>query len=128
MNLDAIALELQIASRNLARHRARTLMTLAAIALGVVALVLSGGFVEDMFLQLRETTINTRLGHIQVSRAGYYREGRRDPFNYLVEDPQAVSAALADDPRVRSITTRLSFRACSTTAARTCLSRGKVSR
>src|SRR5206468_4045278 len=80
-----------------------------AIAFGVVALVLSGGFIEDMFLQLRETTINTRLGHIQVSRAGYYLHGRKDPFKYMLEDPRAVVDVLAGDPRVRSVTARLSL-------------------
>ena len=53
-------------------------MTLAAIAFGVSALILSGGFIEDVLLQLRDATIKSRLGHIEVARQGYATEGRRD--------------------------------------------------
>ena len=109
MNLAAIASAVQIASRNLARHRGRTGMTLAAIAFGVVALSLSGGFIEDMFSQLREVTIKSRLGHIQLSRDGYSVHGRRDTFKYLIDDPREISAALVDDPRVATVASRLDF-------------------
>lgn len=84
-------------------------MTLAAVAFGVVALSLSGGFIEDMFSQLREVTIQSRLGHIQVSRDGYSVHGRRDTFRYLIDDPREVAAVLADDPRVATVASRLDF-------------------
>lgn len=109
MNLAAMDSGIRIAVRNLARHRGRTAMTLGAIAFGVVALVLSGGFIEDMFSQLREVTIQSRLGHLQVSREGYSVHGRRDAFRYLIEDPRVVGAVLAGDPRVASVSSRLDF-------------------
>jgi putative ABC transport system permease protein len=109
MSRAAIVSAVRIAVRNLARHRGRTAMTLAAIAFGVVALVLSGGFIEDMFSQLREVTIQSRLGHVQISREGYSIHGRRDSFRYLIEDPRDLDAVLADDPRVASVSSRLDF-------------------
>jgi putative ABC transport system permease protein len=109
MSTASIASALRIAGRNLARHRGRTAMTLAAIAFGVVALSLSGGFIEDMFSQLREVTIKSRLGHLQVSRAGYALHGRRDVFKYLIDDPGEVADALAGDPRVATVSSRLDF-------------------
>jgi putative ABC transport system permease protein len=48
---------LTLALRNIFRHKGRTALTLAAIVLGVAGLVVSGGFVEDIFVQLREATI-----------------------------------------------------------------------
>ena len=45
---------LKLALRNLLRQHARTGLTLAAISLGVASIVLSGGFVEDILIQLRE--------------------------------------------------------------------------
>lgn len=109
MNAAAMASAVRIAIRNLTRHRGRTAMTLAAIAFGVAALVLTGGFIDDMFTQLREVTIQSRLGHLQVSREGYAVQGRRDPFGHLIEDPREVGAALAGDPRVAALSSRLDF-------------------
>ena len=45
---------LKLAFRNIFRNRMRTGLTLAAILSGVSAIILSGGFVEDVFIQLRE--------------------------------------------------------------------------
>jgi putative ABC transport system permease protein len=104
------ALELlRIASRNLVRHRGRTAMTLAAIAFGVAALILSGGFIEDVLLQLREATIKSRLGHIEVFREGYAAEGRRDPFRYVIEDTSQVTAAAKREPQIAEVFARLHF-------------------
>ena len=47
-------------------------LTLAAIALGVASLVLGGGFVDDILLQLREATIHSHLGHLQVYKIGQF--------------------------------------------------------
>jgi putative ABC transport system permease protein len=109
MNLAQIRSAARIAARNLARQRGRTALTLAAIVFGVVALVLSGGFVEDTLLQLRETTIRTRLGHVQVFRAGYDQGVNRDSFKFLIDDPQAILDVVSGDRRVVSASTRISF-------------------
>ena len=61
---------LKLALRNVFRHKLRTGMTLAAIVLGVVGLILSGGFVQDMYNQLGEWIIHSQSGHLQVSRIG----------------------------------------------------------
>lgn len=100
---------LKLAFRNIFRNRARTLLTLAAVATGVTAIILSGGFVEDAFIQLRESTIHSRLGHLQVFRAGYPEHGRRDPAGYLIEDPEHVAGVLRPLPSVRDVMARLAF-------------------
>ena len=73
---------LMFALRNVLRQRTRTTLTLAAIALGVVSLILAGGYVEDTLVQLREATIKSRLGHLQVYKAGLYASGGQRPFDY----------------------------------------------
>jgi putative ABC transport system permease protein len=70
---------LKLALRNIFRHRFRTTMTLAAIVFGVCGLVLSGGFVRDIFIQLAEALIHSQSGHLQVSRSGYFSHGSRTP-------------------------------------------------
>ncbi len=99
----------KLAARNLLRQRSRTATTLAAIVFGVVGVILSGGFVEDLFVQLREVTIHSRLGHLQVYRDGHYLKGREAPFEYMIEEPQPVVAELARLPGVTDVLQRVSF-------------------
>lgn len=98
-----------LALRNIFRNRLRTALTLAAIVCGVAAIIVSGGFVEDVFVQLRESTIHSRLGHLQVFRAGYLDLGRRDPSRYLIDRPDALVAAVASAPYVKDVMTRVMF-------------------
>ena len=72
--------------RNLSRHRKRTAIALATISFGVIALLLAGGFIEWIFWGMRESTIQSRLGHIQVTRPDYFQAGSADPFAYLLPD------------------------------------------
>ncbi|MGH8595050.1 MAG: ABC transporter permease [Gammaproteobacteria bacterium] len=99
----------RLALRNLLRQKMRTFITLASIVFGVAALILAGGFVEDIFVQLREATIHSRTGYIQLYRTGYYEFGRRDPYQYLIEDPAAMIKRLRRIPEVTDILQRLNF-------------------
>lgn len=98
-----------LAFRNIFRNRLRTALTLAAIICGVAAIIVSGGFVEDVFVQLRESTIHSRLGHIQIYRVGYLDYGRRDPMRYLIEQPQPLVAQVRLTPHVQAVMTRVNF-------------------
>ena len=90
----------KLAFRNLSRQRARTGLTLCAIVVGVISILLSGGFVEDMLVQLREATIHSQLGHLQIYRTGYYASGGRTPGSYLIEDPGRVKKAARSESEV----------------------------
>ena len=100
---------LKLAFRNIFRNRSRTALTLAAIITGVTAIIVSGGFVDDTFVQLRESTIHSRLGHLQVFRQGYLEYGQRDPARYLIDQPEQVIAALRPIPHVKEVMARLNF-------------------
>ncbi|MEQ8661921.1 MAG: ABC transporter permease, partial [Gammaproteobacteria bacterium] len=100
---------LRFATRNLLRQKARTAMTLASIVFGVVGLILSGGFVEDIFIQLRDATIHSRLGHLQVYKQGYRDNWTKDPTSYLLEDPGAIQDVIADYPEVLDSMRRITF-------------------
>jgi putative ABC transport system permease protein len=97
----------KLAFRNIFRNRFRTALTLAAIVCGVAAIVVSGGFVEDIFVQLREATIHSRLGHLQVYRSGYLEYGTRDPARYRIDEPQRLVTMLRAEPHVQTVMTRL---------------------
>lgn len=99
----------KLAFRNIFRNRLRTALTLAAIVCGVAAVIVSGGFVEDVFVQLRESTIHSRLGHAQIYRAGYLDYGQREPTRYLIEDSQPLVDRVRAMPHVRDVMTRVNF-------------------
>lgn len=99
----------KLAFRNIFRNRQRSALTLAAIVCGVAAIIVSGGFVEDAFVQLRESTIHSRLGHLQIFRQGYLEYGRRDPSRYLIDNAQEITEAIKRIPHVQSVMTRVNF-------------------
>jgi len=100
---------LEIALRNVRRQRARTGLTLAAIAIGVTSLLLAGGFVEDLLHQLRESTIRSGLGHMQIYRQGQYASGGHRPSDYLIDNPEQVERAVDRLPDVVAHAKRLNF-------------------
>jgi putative ABC transport system permease protein len=102
---------LKLALRNIWRHGLRSVLTLAAIALGVAGLILAGGFVEDVFVQLGEATIHSQLGHLQVFRAGYYTKGARKPLEFAIRQPRELLARIRENPNVDDAMLRLDFSA-----------------
>jgi ABC-type transport system, involved in lipoprotein release, permease component len=87
----------------------RTALTLAAIMFGVTALIVTGGFVEDTLVQLRESTIQSQLGHLQIYQAGFLKSGRLAPFKYMIEKPENVAAQLRNLPNIIEIMPRITF-------------------
>jgi putative ABC transport system permease protein len=98
-----------LALRNLLRNRRRSLIALGTLVFGVVALLLAGGFIEWIFWAMRESTIESRLGHIQVVRAGYFQAGAADPFSHLLPDGAPEETAIRQAPHVKAFAPRLQF-------------------
>lgn len=84
-------------------------MTLAAIVFGVSGLVLSGGFVQDIFIQLGEAIIHSQTGHVQVFKKDFLEKGTRQPDKFLIRDPGTLAAEIAALPAVKAVSSRLSF-------------------
>ena len=57
--------------RNIWRNRRRSIIVSSSVGVGVMAMILSSGFMNGMNGQMVENTINTSLGHIAVHRAGF---------------------------------------------------------
>jgi len=92
---------LVLGARTLARNRRRTALSVAIVAAGAAALVLTAGFVRFSFDGLREAMIRGGLGHLEVADAAAVEA--RGAMN-LDRPP---SAALADwrelEERIRSL-------------------------
>lgn len=100
---------LKLALRNIFRHRFRTAMTLAGIVMGVTGLVLSGGFVQDIYAQLAEALIHSQFGHIQVAHAGYFTVGSRSPEKYAIANPNELRDKISALPEVIEVLERSNF-------------------
>lgn len=98
---------------NLFRQSRRSGVTLMAITLGGVAVFIFGGFVDYSFWALREQTIRTNLGHIQIYEKGYLTSGANNSLQYTISNYDEVKNILMADPqvgpKVSTITGQLGF-------------------
>ncbi len=101
----------KLALRNILRQKVRTGMTLAAITFGVVSLVLAGGFVHDIFIQLGETIIHSQTGHLQLFKKDFLEKGSRYPERFLIDKPEAIAQRIARHPEVDAVMGRVYFTA-----------------
>lgn len=97
----------KLAARNVLRHRTRSLISLSAIAFGVVALLLASGFIEWIYYAIREAAIQKGMGHIQVTRAGFRDAGLADPRRYLLPAGAPELAIVRSAPHVVVVEERL---------------------
>lgn len=100
---------LRLALRNILRQRTRTAITVAAIAFGVMGLVLSGGFIRDVFFQLGEALIHSQSGHLQLSRKGFFEAGTRSPEKFLLAQVEPALETIRALPQVEDAMSRVSF-------------------
>ena len=103
---------LPLAWRNLLRNRRRSLMTLIAMVLGLVAVLLFGGFVTDIKHGLQSEFVR-RTGHLQVQQKDYFRLGSGNPTAYGIAGYERVIAAIQKDdvlaPMLAVLTPTLQF-------------------
>lgn len=98
---------LQIAARNLARNKRRALTALLTVAAGVIAMVLADGFIQWIYWAMREATIQSQLGHIQIVRPGYHSMGGAAPFDYLLPNTSPVRDAAEATRGIKLVAPRL---------------------
>jgi putative ABC transport system permease protein len=72
-------------------------MTLIAMVLGLVAVLLFGGYIRDINYSL-QTNFVTITGHLQIQHKDYYRLGSGNPAAYGIENYEQVIAMVKRDP------------------------------
>ncbi|HPH14402.1 MAG TPA: ABC transporter permease [Burkholderiaceae bacterium] len=100
---------LKLALRNMLRQKVRSGMTLAAIVFGVTGLILAGGFVQDIFIQLGEAIIHSQTGHIQIFKNDFLEKGTRSPERFVIEQPEKLAAEIRKHSEVDAVMSRLFF-------------------
>ncbi len=102
-------LEFLTAFRNVTRQYRRSLFGIAAVAFGVIALLLAAGFIEWVFWASREGAIQAGLGHVHVMRQGYLQDGQADPWRFLMPKQSPEMEAVEGMPHVRTVAPRLAL-------------------
>lgn len=88
---------LSLACRNLLRNRRRSLMTLTAMVLGLMAVLLFGGYIKDINYAM-QTDFVRRSGHLQIQHKDYFLFGSGNPTAYGIAHYAQVIAAVEKDP------------------------------
>jgi putative ABC transport system permease protein len=101
--------DVRIAARNLRRNTKRTLIAVFTVAGGVVAFLLAGGFITWIFHDMREATIHSQLGHLQIVRPGYLDQGIADPYSHLLDDGSVEHESIRVTSGVFSLAPRLAL-------------------
>jgi ABC-type lipoprotein release transport system permease subunit len=83
-------LAIRLGFRNLARHRWRTALTLAGIALSVALMVWSLAFIEGWLGQMVRAATSVDTGQLQVQTAGWADTPR--PYHSLAVDAELLGA------------------------------------
>jgi putative ABC transport system permease protein len=74
-----------------------------------VGIIIAGGFVQDIYVQLGEALIHSQSGHIQVARANFFSSGSRSPERYQIQNSEGLGARIAALPEVKESMRRVSF-------------------
>lgn len=105
----SVIADFRLAMRNLRRNTQRTLVATLTVAFGIVAFLLAGGFIAWIFDQMREGTIHSQLGHVQIVRPGYFEKGIADPYAFLLPEHSPEQLVVEKMPGFQSLAPRLSF-------------------
>jgi putative ABC transport system permease protein len=95
---------LRLAIRNIMRNARRSAITVAAIAVGMAALLFLWSFIDGVNEQMIDNSTRLLSGHLQVHRSGYHDEQTLD---LLLPDPGPAADALKRSPEVQAVSTRL---------------------
>jgi putative ABC transport system permease protein len=88
---------LSLAWRNLLRNRRRSAMTLTAMMLGLVAVLLFGGYIRDLDYGLRTDFVQL-TGHLQLQHKDYFQLGSGNPAAYGVARYAHIVEVVKADP------------------------------
>jgi len=100
---------LLLALRNVFRQKVRSAITVGAISFGVAGLILSGGFLRDLYAHLAEAIVQSQTGHVQIARAGYFDGRVRGVEGSMITGRSQLEGVLRAQGEVREVAGRLSF-------------------
>jgi len=101
---------LRLAWRNVFRHRRRTLITFAAIAVGLGYMIIMDSFMGGFEVYSMRNFVDQEAGHLKVHAEGYRDEDNVMPVDIVIEEPARVMTELRDELGFEKMTRRTWFR------------------
>ncbi len=86
-----------LALRNLTRNRRRSLTTLLAMIVGLVAILLFGGYSRNVILAMQTGYVQGH-GHFQIQHKDYFLYGSGNPAAYGIADYERIIDTVKKDP------------------------------
>lgn len=80
-----------------------------SIVVGYSALACLGGFIEFSFEGLRESSIRSQIGHLQIYAKGYAEKHASAPEAVMIDEPAVFIDSISQLPGVELVTPRLAF-------------------
>jgi len=102
--MDDLAIYLKLGWRNLWLHPLRTMLTAAALAIGIAALTFLSAMDDGWMQQIKSNFALTLTGHIQIHARGF--EDSRNLAQHI-DAPQMVLGAMAGMSGVQAVTQRV---------------------
>ena len=102
-------LRIKIAIRNAFRNRRRSFLNVFMIASAVASLILFEGFTHNMVEGLRETTIETQTGHLQIASNNFWQKKKLKPKENLITNFSKILKELKTDSRIKYAAGRIEF-------------------
>ena len=100
---------INIAWRNVFRHTRRTLITAAAISVGLASMLMMNTMMNGMDKMASRNIIDYETSHIEVFAEGYYREEGFFPLDTIIDDPLALTSKVEKVPGVSAVAPRVKF-------------------
>ncbi|HJW10544.1 MAG TPA: FtsX-like permease family protein [Albitalea sp.] len=101
-----------LALRNVLRNGRRSIATIAAVAAGLAAVNLFGGYIANVYAGLQlQAVAGERLGHLTVYKKGMLTLGKLKPKTYMFDAAESakVEETLRAMPGVKLVSPRLSI-------------------
>jgi putative ABC transport system permease protein len=107
-----------MAWRNVARNRRRSLLTGGVVVFGFASFALAGGFMAQSLEGLRDGTIRSGTGHIQIADPAAFAPGADGSLEHPLRQAADVETLLRSDFDVAEVLPRLEFSGLLTNGSR----------
>jgi len=108
----------RLAWRNVGRNRRRSLLSGGVVVFGFAGFALAGGFMAQSLEGLREGTIRSGMGHLQIGARGAFGGGADGTMSHSLAAAEHLEKTMRADPGVVEVLPRLDFVGLVTNGAR----------
>ncbi len=99
---------IKLAYKNVLRNRRRALVTTLITAIGVMAILVSGGFANFTYSSLKEMAARSS-GHLIVAHTDYFKKEEESSMELGLANYQALAKQIKADDAVRYVIPRINF-------------------